>query len=73
LDALRPEFVEQMMDLRTKVLGRIKPKSLNGKDIDGGMLANLANIYVTAINQGTIPNIENAWSYICKNECQKAY
>ena len=25
-----------------------------------------------AINDGAIPNIENAWSYICKNECLKA-
>jgi len=27
---------------------------------------------VTAINDGAIPNIENAWTYICKNECYKA-
>jgi len=52
---------------------RIKKKTLNGKDIDGNMLANLVNIYVQSINEGTVPNIENAWSYICQNECKKAY
>ena len=36
------------------------------------MLAWLMQNYVTSINQGAIPNIDNAWSYLCKNECQKA-
>jgi len=35
-------------------------------------MANLAEAYVTAINNGAVPNIENAWSYICKSECHKA-
>ena len=36
------------------------------------MLYNLALSYVDAINKGAVPNIESAWSYICKNECLKA-
>lgn len=36
------------------------------------MFADLIQNYVTGINQGVVPNIENAWSYVCKNECQKA-
>jgi len=31
------------------------------------MLAGLADSYVTAINNGALPNIETAWSYICEN------
>ena len=31
LDQLRPEFFEQVMNLRKKVLTRMKPKRLNGK------------------------------------------
>lgn len=27
---------------------------------------------MTSINNGAVPNIENAWNYICKNECHKA-
>lgn len=36
------------------------------------MMATLAESYVTSINNGAVPNIENAWSYICKSECHKA-
>ena len=69
LEELRPEFVEQVLVLRRKVIGRIKPKQLNGKKLSGAMMATLAESYVTAINEGAVPNIESAWSYICKNEC----
>jgi hypothetical protein len=54
------------------VIKRIKPKSLNGRKLNGEMLYNLANSYVTAINTGAVPSIESSWSYICKNQCQKA-
>ena len=36
------------------------------------MMATLAESYVESINNGVVPNIENAWSYICKSECHKA-
>jgi hypothetical protein len=69
---LRPEFVEQVTSLRRKVLGRIKPKKINGKPLNGTMLWNLMSSYVESINKGAIPSIESSWAYICKNECQKA-
>lgn len=72
LEELRPEFVEQVMQLRRKVLNRMKPKMMHGKKLNGLMLYNLALSYVDSINKGVVPNIESAWSYICKNECQKA-
>jgi len=36
------------------------------------MLLSLAEAYVEAINTGNLPNIESAWSYVCKAESQKA-
>lgn len=72
LEDLRPEFVDQVMQLRRKVINRIKPKMMHGKKLNGEMLFNLSLSYVDAINKGAVPNIESAWSYICKNECQKA-
>lgn len=69
LDDLRNEFIEQVMSLRRKVINRIKPKIVNGKKLNGEMLYNLLLSYVEAINKGAVPNIENAWSYICRNEC----
>jgi len=70
---LRPEFVEQMMLLRRKILHMMKVKSLNGSMLSGVMLLSLAENYVNAINRGVVPNIENAWTYICKSECAKAF
>jgi exonuclease VII large subunit len=72
LETLRPEFVEQVHTLRRKVMNRIKPKQLNSKPLNGEMLYNLAKSYVDSINSGAVPSIESSWSYICKNECQKA-
>ena len=69
LENLRPEFVEQVHNLRRKVIGRVKPKQLNAKPLNGDMLFNLAKSYAEAINQGAVPSIESSWSYICKNEC----
>ncbi len=60
------------MQLRGKVLKKIKAKTLNGKRLNGEMLYNLSLSYIEAINKGAVPNIESAWSYICRNECQKA-
>ena len=66
LSQLRPDFVEQVIELRKKVLNRVKPKTLNGKNLSGAMLCTLAESYVHAINNGAVPNIESAWTYICK-------
>ena len=71
LTDLRPEFVDQVMQLRKKVIERIAPKKLNGTPINGEILSELIKNYVEAINDGAIPNIENAWTRICRNECSK--
>lgn len=45
---------------------------MNGRRINGSMLAGLVQSYISSINSGIVPNIQSAWSYICQNECQKA-
>ena len=72
LDELRPEFASQVITFRRFVLNRIKPKAMNNKVLNGPMYAELTKSYINAINEGAVPNIENAWSYVCKNECMKA-
>jgi hypothetical protein len=72
LDDLRPEFMKQVLELRSKILQRMKFKMINGRKLTGPMLAHLSETYVNAINEGAVPNIENAWTYICQTECQKA-
>lgn len=71
-EELRYEFVEQVLDLRKKMLNGVKPKMLNGKVLTGEMLATLMETYVASMNKGAMPSIESAWSYICKNECSRA-
>jgi hypothetical protein len=62
---LRPEFVDQMHQLRTKIFKKVRPKQLNGKVITGKMLLELATAYTSSINEGSVPNIEHAWLYVC--------
>ena len=69
---LRPEFLSAVNKTRTNIFRKIKPKQVKGKTVNGEMLLSLAEAYVEAINTGNLPNIESAWSYVCKAESQKA-
>jgi hypothetical protein len=73
MEQLRPEFVEQVMNFRKRILGKIKPKTFKGKILDGPMYLCLLSSYVNAINNGAVPNIENAWNYMCQEKCAKAF
>ena len=70
--AMRKEFATQMRVLRQKVFNRVKPKLLHNKAITGEALLELCESYTQAINGGSVPCIESAWTYLCKNECQRA-
>jgi hypothetical protein len=70
-DDLRPEFVEQALNLRKRVLTNAKPKMLKGEHLDGLMYMSMLNSYLAAINSGGVPNIENAWTYMCIEKCMK--
>ena len=50
----------------------MQTKRVHGRPITGRVLVNLAKQYVQAFNVGSVPNIESAWTYICRNETQKA-
>lgn len=68
-EALRPEFRKQLSDLRSKIFKKVKPKTLNSRLITGEMLLELCYSYADAINGGDVPSIQNAWTYVCQNEC----
>lgn len=36
-------------------------------------MVEICKAYINAINKGNLPNIENAWTYVKRNESQKAY
>ena len=66
LKDLRPEFAEEAMNFRKKVISDIKPKSLEDKKLNGRMYLSMMTSYVEAINDGAVPNIESAWNYMCE-------
>jgi hypothetical protein len=37
------------------------------------MIVELANSYILALNQGQVPNIENAWTNVCSFEQERAF
>ena len=37
------------------------------------MINGLMVSYVNAINEGAVPNIENAWTYICRSQCRGGF
>ena len=42
---------------------------IKGEPMNGNMYVNLVRSYLTAINKGSIPNIENSWTYVFREEC----
>lgn len=70
--ALRPEFVAQAAELNTKIFEEAvrRPMRVNGQNISGAMIAMLCASYVTAVNEGRLPDIKDAWTYVC--EAQRA-
>jgi len=71
-DDLRPEFVHQVMNFRKKVTECVKIKTLQNQRLNGEMYCTMISSYVNSINEGAVPNIENAWNYMCEEQCQKA-
>ncbi len=72
-EKLRPEFLEQILSLRKKVLGRIKTKTIKSKALNGEMYLGIVKNLINCINSGRVPNIENTWTSMCKVESFKAF
>lgn len=69
---VRPEFVKQIRKAKDKIFKEVRPKLIGGKIINGSMLLETAEAYVKAVNTGRVPNVENAWTYVCHQETEKA-
>ena len=68
---LRKEFIEQVNYLRKTVLNSINPKKLNGQELNGEMFIDLIKSYVKMINEGAVPIIQTAWTYMRQNQAIK--
>ncbi len=58
---LRPVFVEQMEEIREKLMAQVRIKDYLGHSVTGNMLVALAKQYVVAINAGVAPVIKDSW------------
>lgn len=68
---LRQDFVEQAKSFRKRLMGSIKVKTLHDQKLNGELYCSMMNSYVAAINDGAVPNIENAWNYMCEEQCRR--
>lgn len=68
---IRTKFLEQVEKTRGIVLSQVRAKKVNGQYLDGPRLLALADAYVSHINNGHAPCIENAWEHVRKFENQK--
>ena len=73
VEDLRSEFVEQVIQIRKKILNNMRAKTMKKCFLDGQMWIGLAQQYVDAINGGTIPSIESSWSYIQRARARNYY
>ncbi len=71
-EKLRKEFVDQLTALKLRIRKKLRAKVVNGKKVNGPMLADLCVAYTAAINGGQVPSIDSAWSYVCKAQCETA-
>jgi DNA repair exonuclease SbcCD ATPase subunit len=69
---VRDTFVQQINMLKKKIYSQLKPKILHGRALTGPMLATVLTSYVTAINDGGVPNVANAWEAVREVQSQAA-
>eukprot|EP00878_Enallax_costatus_P026595 GHUV01028546.1.p1 GENE.GHUV01028546.1~~GHUV01028546.1.p1 ORF type:complete len:721 (+),score=264.72 GHUV01028546.1:893-3055(+) len=70
---LRPEFRKDLDVLAQVLRGKLRPLEVQGHMLNGRTLGSLASAYVTAVNQGAVPQLVTAWQGIARAESQKAY
>jgi len=72
-EKLRPEFLEQILQLRKKILGRVRVKTFKGKPLNGEMYLNIIKSVINSMNSGKVPSIDSTWNNMCKIESYKAF
>ena len=68
---LRPEFVAQIGRLRQQVYDQVREKRVNGHQVSGETFFAVAELYVKAVNAGSIPVISSAWSTVVELQGRK--
>lgn len=72
-DLLKPEFVDQINDLRNFILNQIQVKTIGDIGLTGTDYVSVIMKYVEAINSGVIPKIEDSWVAVVENQLSNGY
>lgn len=72
-DLLKPEFVNQINDLRNFVLNQIQIKTVGDIGLTGSDYISVISKYIDAINEGAIPRIEDSWVAVVENQLSNGY
>lgn len=70
---IRKEFTSGLQALRKTIMDTIQVKSVCGTPVTGKMLGKLAETYVDAINQGTVPAVRDSWVLVTKDQCKQVF
>lgn len=70
---LRPEFLNQLVSLRKKILDLVKPKTISDRILNGNVFCDILSKIINSVNKGNLPQVNNLYSDICNNESIKAY
>jgi len=72
-EVMRPEFLQQLQQLRRKVLLQAPHKlALGNKPVSGRGLIHLCRSYVDAFNRGAAPVIRDSWNMLVEVQCRDA-
>jgi len=70
-EQLRPEFNDQVNNLKRKVWLKVKPKQFRGKAVNGPAFIVLCKLLCNMLNSGEMLSLDSTWNSICQIECEK--
>ena len=71
LNNLRAEFVEGALRVKNALYQSARIKKVNERSIGGAILGGMLESYVSTMNKGVVPNIENTWYYVTQKQASE--
>lgn len=70
---LKPEFVQQIDELKNFILNQIAVKTVGDIGLTGTDYLSVIDKYIEAINQGAVPRIEDSWAAVVESQLSNGY
>ena len=71
-EELRPRFLLQLGALRQSLYAQLQPKNFRGTTATGASFADIIQKFVSAINNGGVPQVGSVWDEAVKSQGKKA-